>query len=93
MTVYRVHILTWIAILVCGLATGLASLYISQWLIILFFGVILSGQFFLNRIVCPVCGTPITYQGRFMGLSLHAGVIHKNCQHCGCDLDQVVYEK
>lgn len=88
MTAYKKNILAWVCITGSVLSMGLAGLYVSNWFIVPFFVVIYSAQFFLEKITCPNCVTPVTYQGTFAGFHVRGGFIRKKCQQCGWDLDK-----
>ena len=88
MTAYRKNLLAWIAIMATGLTLGLAGLYVSQWFLVAFILFIYIPQFLLERITCPKCGTPVTYQGTFFGKRIRGGFIRRACQECGWDLDR-----
>jgi ribosomal protein S27AE len=74
--------------MIAVLTLSLLSLYVSNWFLLPFFALIFSAQFLLKRIVCPNCGTPVTYQGTFAGFRVQGGFIRKKCQQCGWDLDK-----
>ena len=88
MTAYRKNLLAWAIIMLIGLSLIISALYISGWFLVPFFLFIYVPQFFLNRITCPNCGTPVTYQGTFSGIRIRGGFVRKKCQECGWDLDK-----
>lgn len=88
MTAYKKNLLAWLCIMVSALSMGLASMYVSNWFLIPFFGIIYTCRFYLQRISCPNCGTPVTYQGTFGGFRIQGGFIRRKCQQCGWDLDK-----
>lgn len=88
MTAYRQNLLAWALIMAIGLALVLAVLYVSQWFVLPFFAFVFVPQFFLRRITCVRCGTPVTYQGTFFGKRVMGGFIRRSCQQCGADLDR-----
>src|SRR5512135_2629666 len=90
MTPYRKNIRAWIIIMSIGFILILSALDVSSWFFVPFAIFTYIPQFFLNRITCPNCGTPVTYQGTFCGLRIKGGFIHKNCQECGWDLDKTL---
>jgi RNase P subunit RPR2 len=87
MTAYKKNLLSWAVIMTVGLSAGLASLYVSAWFLVAVAAVVYIPQFFLERIVCPNCGTPVTYQGTLFGKRIRGGFIRRNCQQCGWDLN------
>ena len=91
MTAYKKNLVAWVVIMTIGISLGCAGLYVSQWFIVPFFLFIYVPNFFLEKITCPKCGTPVTYQGTFFGKRIRGGFIRKNCQECGWDLDKPFY--
>ncbi len=71
-----------------GLALIAAALELSHWFFVPFVVFIYVPQFFLERIVCPKCGTPVTYQGTILGKRIRGGFIRRHCQECGWDLNR-----
>jgi hypothetical protein len=65
---------------------GIGILYVSEWFIAPFFMVIAGAYFFLHRITCPNCGTPVTFQGVYAGIRIQGGWIRQRCQECGWDI-------
>jgi len=88
MTAYKKNLLAWALIMAVGVALGLAAVYVTSWFLVPFFAVVVSVRFVLNRITCPNCGTPVTYQGEFRGIAIWGGFIRRHCQKCGFDLNQ-----
>jgi len=88
MTAYRKNILTWVCIITVELIIGACGIYESKWFLAPFFMLILLVPAILRKIVCPNCGTPVTYQGTVAGLRIQGGFIRKNCQQCGWNLDR-----
>jgi hypothetical protein len=73
--------------MVVELTIGLLALYLSAWFAVPFLALVFFMPFVLKGIICPKCGTPVTYQGTFFGVQVQGGFIHKNCQQCGWDLN------
>jgi len=88
MTAYKKNWLAWVCIMAIGLLLVWAALEVSNWFVLPFALFIYIPQFFLERITCPNCGTPVTYQGTIAGKRIRGGWIRKNCQECGWDLDK-----
>ena len=86
MTAYKKNLLAWACIMALGFASGLAALYTSNWFVVPFVAIIYSAQFVVERITCPNCGTPVTYQGNIAGFRIRGGFFRKKCQQCGWDL-------
>lgn len=42
----------------------------------------------LDKMKCPKCGMPVTYQGNILGKSYFGGFLNRRCKHCGWDLDK-----
>lgn len=72
--------------MIIGLSLILAMLYVSNFLIFPFFILVFSSYYIFNRIICPNCGTSVTYQGKLAGFNIKGGFIRKKCQQCGWDL-------
>ncbi|MGH9439289.1 MAG: hypothetical protein ACRD22_15690 [Terriglobia bacterium] len=68
---------------------GALAIYVSKWFIVPFFASVFIPTFFIDRIVCPKCGTPVSYQGSLAGKRLRGGFIHKKCKKCGSNLDGI----
>lgn len=75
-----------------GLTLIWGALEVSQWFVVAFFAFIYIPQFFLEKITCPKCGTPVTYQGSIFGKRIRGGFIRRFCQECGWDLNQNVHQ-
>ena len=89
-TAYKRIVLAWACITVVELTILLLALYLSNWFAVPFLALVFAIPFVLKRIVCPKCGTPITYQGTYGGIRIKGGFIRRKCQQCGWDLDQRV---
>jgi hypothetical protein len=87
MTAYKRNLFAWACIMIVGLTLIALSLYVSTWFLAPFFGIVFFAQFVLKRIVCPKCGTPVTFQGKIAGVRIQGGLIRKKCQQCGWDLN------
>jgi hypothetical protein len=87
MTAYRRNRLTWACIVVVELTIGLLTLYLSKWFAVPFLALAFLLPLMLKGIICPKCGTPVTYQGTFFGARVQGGFIRKKCQQCGWDLN------
>lgn len=90
MTALTRNRLAWAAFMLAGLCFGLAGMYISNWFVIPFFANVFGGGFMLNRIVCPNCGAPLTYEGpRWIDrVAAPSAWWRKNCAACGWDLSK-----
>ena len=86
LSAYEKNVLAWVVIMVLGLSAIFASLYVSNWFLLAFAAVAYGPQFVLKRIVCPKCGTPVTYQGQLFGFAIQGGFIRRKCQACEWDL-------
>ena len=87
MTAFRQNQLTWACIMVVELTIGMLALYVSTWFAVPFLALVFVIPIALKGIVCPKCGTPVTYQGTFFGVQVSGGFIRKKCQQCGWDLN------
>jgi hypothetical protein len=83
MTAYRQNQLTWACIMVVELTIGLLALYLSAWFAVPFLALVFFMPFVLKGIICPKCGTPVTYQGTFFGVRYRAGSSEKNASSAG----------
>jgi hypothetical protein len=87
-TAYRKNLLTWACVIAVELTIGALGIYLSKWFFLPFFLLIYAIPFVLRGIVCPKCGTPVTYQGTLAGFRIQGGFIRRTCQQCGWDLDK-----
>jgi hypothetical protein len=87
-TAYQKNVMAWMCLMGIEFTFGSLVLYVSTFFIIPFFIVIGCAPFILNRIACPSCNTPVTYQGSIAGMAIQGGFIRKKCQRCGWDLRQ-----
>ena len=85
-TAYKKNLIAWFCIMFLCFLFGTLFMYVSIWFMLPFFAVVGCAPSFLNRILCPNCGTPVTYQGTIAGLRIRGGFIRKKCQQCGWDL-------
>lgn len=85
-TIYQKNLIAWLCIMSLCFLFGILFLYVSIWFMLPFFAVVGGAPFFLNKIRCPNCGTPVTYQGTIAGLRIRGGFIRRKCQQCGWDL-------
>jgi hypothetical protein len=60
--------------MVVGLTIGLLALYLSNWFAVPFLALVFVIPVVLEGIICPKCGTPVTYQGTFFGVRV--GRVH-----------------
>lgn len=86
MTAYRKNVVTWLCFMAVGLSFILGMLYVTEWFVIPFFILVASSYYIFNKITCPNCGTPVTYQGKLANFRIKGGFIRKKCQQCGWDL-------
>src|SRR5690348_2721278 len=88
MTPYRKYVSTWALITGVGFLLGIASLYLSQWLAVVFFAWIFAAKSILDRVTCPKCGTPLYYNGpRFAERRTGPNIFSRTtCRACGSDL-------
>jgi hypothetical protein len=71
MTAYKQNQLRWGCIMTVALTMGLLALYLSAWFAVPFLALVFVIPFVLKGIICPKCGTPVTYQGTFFGVRGH----------------------
>ena len=76
-TPYRRNLLTWVCIIAVELTIGALGIYLSKWFLVFFILFIFAIPFVLKGIVCPKCGTPVTYQGTFAGYRIQGGFIRR----------------
>lgn len=91
MTTYKRNVSAWAIVIVGGFASILLTVYVSKWFIAPLAVVVYGSHIVLRRIVCPNCGTPVTYEGegaweRFRPPS---AFLRKRCAKCGWDLNEV----
>jgi hypothetical protein len=90
MTAYKKNLLAWACIMVSAFSIGCAALYISNWFLIPFAIIIYTANFFLKKITCPNCETPVTYEGEgaFSSIRIPSAFFRTKCANCGWDLDK-----
>jgi hypothetical protein len=88
MTARKRVLAAWAFIMIVELAILLMALYVSTWFAVPFLAAVFVIPSVLKRIVCPKCGTPVTYQGTLYGIRIQGGFIRRKCQQCGWDLDK-----
>lgn len=86
MSTLRKNILAWLGIMVFGVLFIALALYVSIWFAIPFLAIVAGSNLVLQKIVCPNCGMPVTYQGESRGVGIFGGFIRRKCQNCGWDL-------
>jgi hypothetical protein len=87
MTAYKRNVLTWACFMAIQLSAILLALYLSNWFLVPLVAAMFVIPSILRRIVCPKCGTPVTYQGTFAGIRIPGGFIRRKCRQCGWDLN------
>jgi hypothetical protein len=65
------------------LTIGLLALYLSAWFAVPFLALVFVIPIVLKGIICPKCGTPVTYQGTFFGLRVQGGSFEKSASSVG----------
>ncbi len=88
MTIYKRNLLTWVCIMFVELTLGAMGIYLSKWCILPFFAGLFVVPHVLEKIVCPNCRTPVTYQGTLAAVRIEGGFIRRKCQQCGWDLNK-----
>jgi hypothetical protein len=87
---YARNIRAWLLIIAVAMTLIVAALYVSSWFSVLVFALVFALPHVLKRIVCPQCGTPVTYQGNINTLRVTGGFIRTKCQACGWDLRRTI---
>ena len=62
-------------------------------LILVFFGWMFVAKYLLDKVKCPSCEMPVSYQGKMLGIPFYAGVCRRKCANCGYDLSQELENK
>jgi ribosomal protein S27AE len=90
MTAYKRNQVAWLCIIAAALSMGTAAVYISNWLLVPFTAIIYSGHFFLKKIKCPNCATPLTFEGESPSLwmRIRTAFRRRACAKCGWNLDK-----
>jgi len=90
MTPYKKNLWAWAVFMALAFSMGLGGMYLSNWFIVPFFGVVLSAHIFFNRITCPNCGTPVTYvdDKPMPGFRVYKTFFRTKCPVCGWDLNK-----
>ena len=87
MSVYRKVILMWCIVLLFTLMIMVTAKLVSNLIPIM--GLLLPFYIkrTLNKLKCPKCEMPVTYQGKILGHSYFGGFLNSRCNNCGWDLD------
>lgn len=94
-TAYRKNLLAWALFLGVGLALIFIAVYISNWFVVPLVGLALGAHLVFDRIRCPRCNTPLTYEGEtrregpFATLGIPSAFFRKSCANCGWDLREL----
>jgi hypothetical protein len=94
MTAYKQNLLSWACFMILIFSTGSAVLYISKWFILPFFIIVFTAHIFFDKITCPSCGAPVTYEGGskregpFARFGIPSAFFRKKCANCGWDLNK-----
>ena len=74
-------------VMLIGFAVGVLAVQLQSWaLIIVLFAWVAVGSLLIHRVRCPKCGTPVGYQGKFLGVRLYGALFApKKCNACGYD--------
>jgi ribosomal protein S27AE len=88
MSIYRKIILMWVVILLLVLIIILGAKYISSIIPIMGFSLPFIIKRTLDKMKCPKCGMPVTYQGEIFGESYFGGFLNRKCKNCGWDLNK-----
>jgi hypothetical protein len=86
---HLVRTMAWALFMLVQITFIVGALYLSSWLLVPFVIGVLTAPLLMNRIVCPNCATPVTYQGDVAGFRIKGGFVHRTCRQCGWDLDQL----
>ena len=88
MSVYRKMILMWcivfgLALIIMATARFVSNLFPALGLLLPFYI-----KHTLDKLKCPKCEMPVTYQGEFLGKSYFGGFLNRKCKNCGWNLDK-----
>ena len=88
MTALNKNRFAWAGIMVAGFCFGLGAMYLSAWFVVPFFVNVFGAHLILERIECPNCGAPLTFDGkRFVDrIGAPSTWMRKTCAACGWDL-------
>ena len=86
--------LAWAGILLAGLCFGLAGMSLSAWFLVPFFANVFGARFILERIDCPNCRAPLTFEGNRLvdRIGIPSGWTRKTCAACGWDLARTPFK-
>lgn len=94
MTAYKKNVWAWVCVMGLLFALGLAGLYLSSWLFVPFLIIVVTAYQVFNRITCPSCGTPLTYEGDnqregpFAKFGVPSAWFRTKCAKCHWDLNK-----
>jgi hypothetical protein len=81
--------LTWIFIVVIAALLGMAMVKLQSYILAAaFLSWVFVAAHLLSRVKCPRCNVPLTYDGQFLGITLHSGFHKTRCKACGHDLNK-----
>ena len=83
------NLVTWGAMLAFAFLWLALAIYVSQWYLVGFVAILALGRLSLERIICPNCGKPITFEeGGARSLRHLLAPFKRFCANCGWDLRQ-----
>lgn len=87
MSVYRKVILMWCIVLLFTLMIMVTAKLVSSLIPIMGILIPFYIKHTLNKLKCPKCEMPVSYQGKILGQSYFGGFLNRRCNNCGWDLD------
>ena len=87
MSVYRKVLLMWCVVLLLVLILMLGAKFVSNLIPIMGLLIPFYIKCTLDKLKCPKCEMPVTYQGKILGESYFGGFLNRHCKNCGWDLD------
>jgi hypothetical protein len=88
MSIYRKIILMWCVIFSLVLIIMLGAKYLSSIIPVMGLSLPFVIKWVLDKMKCPKCGMPVTYQGKILGENYFGGFLNRRCKNCGWDLDK-----
>lgn len=87
MSVYKKLLIVWLAVFWLVCLIGLAAYWLSSLFALAGLLLPLMIKRYLDRLTCPHCNMPVTYQGEIVGVAYYGGFLNRVCRKCGGRLD------
>lgn len=89
MSIYRKVLLMWCVVFLLVLILLIGAEFVSTLIPVLGLLIPFYIKHTLDKLKCPSCGMPVTYQGKILGENYFGGFLNRHCQNCDWDLDNI----